>query len=866
MKTHLIINSALITALVALAFSAGAATVNYTMQTTNFNSSQSSGGGFKGFYNNGASEIGVYANSASDASFAAFQTFTTNGTGSGIARALQPGDTFTLTGFITGNPPSRIGLAFRSSTNYTSFSQIDTANEAKFQLDSSGGWKVYNSGSAIDSGNGAAADATLTIKVTSARTFNATVVRSANTFNTYDVPMITGAGASITSFGVFAVNSANDTFWKNGSLTDSGTVEFGTGNGTSIISGLVADGLAANSTLIIRTNALIKNGSGVITLSNTGNSYSGGTTINGGTLSISSDANLGATSGGVTISGGFNSILSISNSLTLNAGRTITIGSTGGKLDSGTNTLTIAGTLTNTSGNNHLFILANGNTTVSGNATGVGDIVKQGSGTLSLNGSANTFGTATANLYIDNGVVQGASSGAFGQSSSGGGAVTMGADLSANNGASTLLLTTVGASVTNAINTRFYSGFNATKTIGGNNSSGTVTYAGNVTLNDSVNLTSASGGTVSFNGVTATGTANGGQSVNGSPGVVIVGGGTVQLGGANTYSGATIVSNGTLLVNGSTAAGSAVSVISGATIGGTGTNNGTLNVNSGATLAPGANAIGTFTVANTATLSGTTVMELNRASSPNADKLNRSGGSLAFGGSLTVTNIGGTPVSGDTFDLFDATSFSGAFTATNLPPGGATHWLTSQLGVNGTITFTNSAPVAGTLTYGVAQGGVITIAVANGAKSLATDADGDALTVSNIGATNAVDFGVAIISGGGASLTYTNTSGSAGSTDLFSYTVSDGVGGLATNSISIRIDPAQGANLVSATAGGGFAYLAYAGIPGTNYALDWATNITYPINWTLVQTKVAGGDGSLRFTNLLSSYPTNDFFRTRFVP
>jgi hypothetical protein len=206
------------------------------------------------------------------------------------------------------------------------------------------------------------------------------------------------------------------------------------------------------------------------------------------------------------------------------------------------------------------------------------------------------------------------------------------------------------------------------------------------------------------------------------------------------------------------------------------------------------------------------------------------------------------------------------FATLNLPPGGVLHWKTNNLVVDGSLTFTNNAPVASARTYSVAQGSVITISLNSGAKSLVADADGDAVTVANIGATNAVDFGVAVISDGGASITYTNTSGTAGSIDLFSYTVSDGVGGLATNSISIRVDPAQGANLVSAAAGGGFAYLTYAGIPGTNYALDWATNVTYPVTWTQVQTKVAESDGSLRFTNLLSSYPTNDFFRTRYVP
>ncbi len=41
--------------------------------------------------------------------------------------------------------------------------------------------------------------------------------------------------------------------------------------------------------------------------------------------------------------------------------------------------------------------------------------------------------------------------------------------------------------------------------------------------------------------------------------------------------------------------------------------------------------------------------------------------SVAFGGSLTVTSLGGTFQNGDSFTLFSAGSYSGNFTATNLP-------------------------------------------------------------------------------------------------------------------------------------------------------------------------------------------------------
>jgi autotransporter-associated beta strand protein len=171
------------------------------------------------------------------------------------------------------------------------------------------------------------------------------------------------------------------------------------------------------------------------------------------------------------------------------------------------------------------------------------------------------------------------------------------------------------------------------------------------------------------------------------------GNGALALSGVSTYTGATTVSGGTLLVNspGSLAAGSAVTVDSGATLGGTGTIHGQVTVNGGGILAPGAS-IGTLTLTLAPSLSATStnLMEINRTNTPNADKLSVStgGGVLALNGTLTVVNIGPALLAGDTFDLFDdPDGISGTFSVTNLPaldPG--LGWNTSQLTVNGTIT------------------------------------------------------------------------------------------------------------------------------------------------------------------------------------
>jgi autotransporter-associated beta strand protein len=168
--------------------------------------------------------------------------------------------------------------------------------------------------------------------------------------------------------------------------------------------------------------------------------------------------------------------------------------------------------------------------------------------------------------------------------------------------------------------------------------------------------------------------------------------GLLRLTGASTYSGATTVSAGTLLVAGALAAGSPVTVQLGATLGGTGIIGGVVTNKTGSTLAPGDNGVGTLTLGSTPVLQGRLVLEIEKGARPNADKLVVSGKPLAYGGSLLVTNIGANALTaGDTFTLFGATSYSGSFSKTNLPP------LTPGLGwvwVPGSGTLSVSATVS----------------------------------------------------------------------------------------------------------------------------------------------------------------------------
>jgi hypothetical protein len=73
-----------------------------------------------------------------------------------------------------------------------------------------------------------------------------------------------------------------------------------------------------------------------------------------------------------------------------------------------------------------------------------------------------------------------------------------------------------------------------------------------------------------------------------------------------------------------------------------------------------------------------TFLEISKSSHTN-DQL-AAGGALNYGGTLVVTNLGGTLAAGDRFQLFRAGSISGSFSSNSLPVLGAgLAWSTSNL-------------------------------------------------------------------------------------------------------------------------------------------------------------------------------------------
>jgi autotransporter-associated beta strand protein len=196
--------------------------------------------------------------------------------------------------------------------------------------------------------------------------------------------------------------------------------------------------------------------------------------------------------------------------------------------------------------------------------------------------------------------------------------------------------------------------------------------------------------------------------ISGATSLIKVGSGVWTLTGANSHTGTTTVSNGTLLVHGNcSAANGVVTVATSASLGGNGTLGGATTILAGGKLAPGAS-IGAITFTNALTLAGTTIMEISHTPLTN-DMINKAG-TLTFGGALQVTNVSGTLATGDSFKLFNASSYAGSFSSIALATLGAgLAWTTNTLATTGTISVTNTTALTPTNLVFLVAGNTLTL-------------------------------------------------------------------------------------------------------------------------------------------------------------
>ncbi|HEX2830690.1 MAG TPA: autotransporter-associated beta strand repeat-containing protein [Burkholderiales bacterium] len=206
----------------------------------------------------------------------------------------------------------------------------------------------------------AANNRTLTVTAgTGTATFSGNV-GATQTLADFDVTagsIVFNAGAAQT---VSVATQTGNTATLTGPVTLSQDLTINTGNTDSV---LIAGNIGETG-----SRSLTKTGAGTLTLTGGASTYSGGTNINGGVLSISADANLGAVAP-LTFDGG---TLQATATFTLNAGRATTLNAGGG-------TFQVDPTFT---------------LTYDGNISGTGALTKTGTGTLALGGT-NTYGGDT---------------------------------------------------------------------------------------------------------------------------------------------------------------------------------------------------------------------------------------------------------------------------------------------------------------------------------------------------------------------------------------------------------------------------------------------------------------------------------------
>ena len=745
-------------------------------------------------FRSGATGLTVANNIVLSSGTTAFDTNSNNTTLSGVLSSLGAlsktgAGTLTLTGNNThtgGITISAGGIALSGSGALADSEAINlAANGTSFDIST-----ITASGDAIGSIAGASGSSiTLGSKILTVGGDNTSTTFSGSLGGTGGALLKTGSGTltlaggntytgpTTISAGGLQIGNGDTT----GSLSNSSTI---TNNGVLIFnrSNIVAQGTDFTSTAISGSGSLVQSGTGTLTLSSA-NSYSGGTTLNSGTLVLNNSTSIGT--GALTINGG---------TLNNTSGNTITLTSNnpqnwnGNFAFTGSNDLNL-GTGAVAIGNaaSRTVTLNSGNLTVGGVISGTSSsLTKAGSGTLRLTGSNSYSGGTT----ISAGILEIAGSGTL---NAAGNIVNNGTLLwnSSNSptfsgiisGSGGIMLNGTGIMQINSSSNSFTGGvvINAGMLrLGG---SGVIPTSNSVTINggtlDMQNrnnaislLTLTNGNVIELGGIyTSTLTATNGYILqNGSVSTILAGSGTLTKNGSgtvtlsrnNTLSGSTVVADGTLLLSGNGTLGTSTISLTGGTLdlggksltntfssltGGT-LANGTLTNNGGnyalqngtvSAILAGTNGVnktgsGTTTLTGSNTYSGATTISAGNLSISSVSALtNTSGVSLANGTALIYTG-------GSAATLNRAISVtSGTGTIRN---NGGELTLTGGLTKNGTTltfdtgTFNITGAIGGSAASSdlIVDGATVTLNSANDYNGPTFIIDGGTLTANVTGA------------------------------------------------------------------------------------------------------------------------------------
>jgi hypothetical protein len=236
-----------------------------------------------------------------------------------------------------------------------------------------------------------------------------------------------------------------------------------------------------------------------------------------------------------------------------------------------------------------------------------------------------------------------------------------------------------------------------------------------------------------------------------------------------------------------------------------------------------------------------------------------------FTANVTPSTLSGTVLFLTNGVTFDSETLSGG-TATSvstsvLPRGtntittvysGSSNYATSTNTLSQIVT--NNPPTANPAVYYRLVGSSLTIGI-TGLKTNWNDLDGDvvALAAASASSTN------------GGTVTYDSTniyySNSNNVTDQIGYTISDGHGGTANGIITVLL--AQQEISVNKVNPDGSVSLDFTGIPGAGYWVEAATNLTPPMNWTMLSTNIADTNGLWQFTDAQATNFLQRYYRTQ---
>ncbi|WMD21164.1 autotransporter domain-containing protein [Achromobacter seleniivolatilans] len=404
--------------------------------------------------------------------------------------------------------------------------------------------------------------------------------------------------------------------WQIGSHSNGGVLQ--TANDGSELRVLDATS-ATISTPIQGSGAVDKTGRGTLVLTGT-NLHSGGTRLSEGVLSVSRDANLGASAGELVFNGG---ALRVTGQSFAQTSRSIQWGAQGGGFD--------------IDADGHVF-------TVNQALVGSGDLVKAGAGTLVLAG-ANAYG----NTQVQAGTLVGNTDSIRGQLRNDGTVVfdqardgSFGGDIS---GAGQLKKTGVGNLTLTGVSAQNW------RVDRGALVASAGMLAGNVDLAAMGALHLNAAQSSNFSGV-----------VSGNGAVTKLGAGMLSLtGDSSAFSGTTAVDEGVLSVgiNGQGKLGGTVTVARDAALQGTGTV-GTTVVRTGGIIAPG-NSIGTLHVAGDLTLESGSVYRVE--ADPQSDRSDRIvvSGTANLAGSVLHVGPDGNLAGERTYTILTASQLNGTF-------------------------------------------------------------------------------------------------------------------------------------------------------------------------------------------------------------